>query len=76
MTGRHLTFAPSSRDLAVAKASARRAYDRARKAEELSSSMVDRLWCGTLQAAVTAAEMMRRTEHLFVQLRDRAHWAR
>lgn len=64
-----LRFSPSGRDLAAAKAS--RAYDRARNAGGL-----DRLWADTLSAAegqpaVTAAEMYRRSEHLFILVADR-----
>jgi hypothetical protein len=81
MTARRLAFSPSGRDVVDAKASARRAYDRARKAAGLASVVIDRLWADTLMAcdgreAVTQAEMMRRTEHLFVLLHDRATWAK
>ena len=61
--------------------STRRAYGRARKTGGLAPFMIDRLWAATLmacngRAAVTQAEMLRRTEHLFVLLRDSATWAR
>jgi hypothetical protein len=80
MTGA-LRFSPAGRALADAKASARRAYDRARGAGGLAPVVVDRLWADTLtavdgQPAITAAEMFRRSEHLFVLLADRGAWPR
>ncbi len=81
MTARRIAFAPAGGDLAVAKRTARLAYDRARKAGGLAPVVIDKLWSETLLAAegrpaVTAAEMYRRSEHLFVLLHDRAAWAR
>jgi hypothetical protein len=82
MTARRLTFAPAGRDLADAKSTARRAYQRARKAARPSTAAtIDGFWSETLLAIdghepVAQAEMWRRTEHLFVLLRDRAEWAR
>ncbi len=65
--------------LLEARALARRAYGRARGAGRLSSVVVDKLWADTLlavdgQPSVTATEMLRRTEHLFVLIEDRASW--
>jgi hypothetical protein len=80
MTGA-LRFSPARRALADAKASARRAYDRARSAGGLAPVLVDRLWADTLvavdgQPGETAVQMYRRTEHLFVLVADRATWPR
>jgi hypothetical protein len=76
---RNLNFSPSGRAVAEAKASARRAYVRARKAGGLSTTVIDQLWAHTLvtcegHEAAMQAEMLRRTEHLFVLLEDRGEW--
>src|SRR5262249_4314512 len=74
---RRFTLSPSGLPPAQAKALARRAYGRARAAGSLSSAVVDKLWADTLvavadQPATAVAEMLRRTEHLFVLIEDRA----
>jgi hypothetical protein len=78
MTARRFTFAPSGLPPAEAKVLARRAYARARAAGSLSSVVVDKLWSDTLLAVTdapptAAAEMLRRTAHLFVLIEDRAN---
>jgi hypothetical protein len=81
MPSRRLSFSPTGRDIADAKASARRAYALARKASGFAPVLIDQVWADTLlrvegQPRETAAEMLRRTEHLFMLLRDRASWPR
>jgi hypothetical protein len=81
MTARRLSFAPSGLSPGQAKALARWAYCGARAAGGLSSVVVDKLWADTLvavadQPATAAGEMLRRTEHLFVLIEDRARWPR
>ncbi len=82
MTARRVSFAPSGLSPATeARVAARRAYGRAQGSGGLAPVVIDRLWADTLtavdgQPAATAAEMLRRTEHLFVLLEDRAHWPR
>jgi hypothetical protein len=76
-----VSFAPSGLTKAEAKASARRAYQRAKAAGGLTALTADRYWADTLTAIAkqpreTATEMLRRTEHLLILIADRASWKR
>jgi hypothetical protein len=80
VTAKRLRFASTGRDVAAAKATADAAYRRARASGALAPVLIDRLWADTLMLAEgkppeTAAEMLRRTQHVFVLLEDRATWA-
>jgi hypothetical protein len=81
MPARRISFAPTDLSLPQARALARAAYKRARGAGGLSSAIIDQLWSDTLmriegKPPETAAEMLRRTEHLMVLAEDRARWPR
>jgi hypothetical protein len=74
-----LAFSPASRPLGEAKKAARNAYEAAKERSGTSAPSVDRYWAETLvfakgQSEGTAAEMFRRTEHLFALLIDRVGW--
>jgi len=76
-----VSFAPSGLTRKEAKAACRRAYDRAKAAGGMTALAADRYYADTLttiakQPTETAAEMLRRTEHLLILLADRATWER
>jgi hypothetical protein len=81
MSARPTRLGRTSADPTTAKASAKAAYHRARQAGGLAPAMADRLWADTLSAcngcaAVTQAEIMRRTQHLLALIEERARWPR
>jgi hypothetical protein len=81
MASHSLPFAQPDITPAEARSLAYRAYKRARAGAALAPVVVDRIWADTLlavadQPAITASEMMRRTQHLFVLIEDRANWPR